>query len=133
MIRFVALLAIFGLWTIESAGISLAEVSLVQHRDRTAGTITHLGDDTGIHSDSHRNTGPVTSSGGLLPPLSGPHENTQSGSVTPFGTPAPPSNLTPAPVLPFHPNRPLAPLQPSAPSSTPPPGLGSFNGGRFGR
>jgi hypothetical protein len=133
MTRFVTLLAIFGLWTMESADISLAEVGLIQHRDGTAGTITHLGDDISIHSDSHGNTGPATSSGGNSPSFNGPHEDTQSGLVTPFGTPAPPNNLTPAPVLPFHPNRPPVPPQPSAPSSTTPPGLGSSNGGRFGR
>ena len=34
---------------------------------------------------------------------------------TPFGAPLPPSQLTPAPVLPFHPNRSLTP-SPGAPS-----------------
>jgi hypothetical protein len=36
-------------------------------------------------------------------------------TTSPFGGPSPPNQLTPAPVLPFHPNRPLMP-SPSAPA-----------------
>ena len=48
---------------------------------------------------------------------------------TPFGSPLPPSQLTPAPVLPLNPNRALTP-SPSTPSSSAPPFSG---GGRAGR
>lgn len=119
-----------SLWAL-SAGVALAEVRVIQRGDGTSGTITHLGDNVGIYSDAQGNTGPVISPNGLAPSSGGPHGDTAPGHRTPFGTPAPPSNLTPAPVLPFNPNRPLVPQQPSAPSTAP--GLGSSSGGRFGR
>lgn len=87
------------------------------------GTITDLGNGAGIRSDPHGQGGssiaPTESS---TPLSSGPHGDVNQRVVTPFGSPQPPNQLTPAPVLPFHPNRPLMP------QSTPHSG-----GGRFGR
>ncbi len=55
-------------------------------------------------------------------------------TVTPFGTPLPPNNLTPPPLVPMNPNRSLMPQQPlAAPNQTPLSGVGSTSGGRFGR
>jgi hypothetical protein len=111
---------------------SVAEVGVIRHRDGTDGHMTHLGDDIGLYSDSHGSTSPLTH-----PTLPAPdsHGDNFSGPLTPFGTPAPPNNLTPAPTLPMNPNRPLAPQQPVAPSpSSPPRGFMSpGGGGRFGR
>jgi hypothetical protein len=115
-----------------ASGIAAADASIVQRSDGTAGTITHLGDDTGIYSDAHGNTGPLINPGNPAPASGGPHGDATAGHLTPFGTPAPPSNLTPAPVLPFNPNRSLAPPQPLAPS-TASPSFGPSSGGRFGR
>jgi hypothetical protein len=60
--------------------------------------------------------------------------------TTQFGSPSPPNHITPAPVLPFHPNRPLMP-SPSGPSHPPNPARAetranpppSSGGGRPGR
>lgn len=121
-------------WLLTPSGVSLAEVSLVQHRDGTTGTITPLGEDTGLYADPHGNTGPVVKPGNV-PSALAPHGDTQAGLLTPFGTPLPPNNLTPPPVLPLPPNRPLIPHQPPAPArSAPPSGFGPAGGsGRFGR
>jgi hypothetical protein len=45
-----------------------------------------------------------------------PNDAGRPPAGTPFGAPLPPSQLTPAPVLPFHPNRSLTP-SPGPPSS----------------
>jgi hypothetical protein len=94
--------------------------------------MTHLGDNVGIYSDAHGNAGPVIDPSNPAPSSGGPHGDTATGRITPFGTPAPPSNLTPAPVLPLRPNQPPAPLQ-SLPPPIAPPGSSSSSGGRFGR
>ena len=116
-------------------GIGLAEVGVIRHSDGTAGIITHLGDDVGIYSDSHGNSGPIMNPGSPPSFSGGPHGDTTAGANTVFGTPPPPSNLTPAPILPMNPNRPLLPQQSIPPSSSvPPSGFGSSGGsGRFGR
>ena len=122
-----SLVLLIGLWFALAQPPAQAQTSIQQYRDGASSTITHLGDDVGIRSDAHGNGGPVT---GLdLPSSPGtiPHGDTKSGTVTTFGTPTPPNNLTPAPVLPFNPNRPLMP-QSTAPASP-----SSGGGGRFGR
>lgn len=114
------------------SNIAVAEVSIVQRSGGTAGTMTHLGDETHIYPDAHGNTGPVADPTRPAPIFGGPHGETAAGPLTPYGTPAPPSGLTPAPILPFSPNRALVPPPPAAPSITPP-GAGPSSGGRFGR
>lgn len=52
--------------------------------------------------------------------FSSPQGDPSSRTTTPFGMPLPPNQLTPAPVLPFNPNRSLIP-SPSAPSHPPNP------------
>jgi hypothetical protein len=125
------LLGIGGTW-LWLAGPALAEVGAVSRSDGTGGKLTQLGDDFGIYSDSHGNTGPV-----IQParPSPGPHGNVATEVLTPFGTPVPPNNLTPAPVLPISPNRPPPVQQSVAPSpSAPQQGFRAPGGsGRFGR
>jgi hypothetical protein len=49
-----------------------------------------------------------------------PHGDPSTRTTTPFGSALPPNQLTPAPMLPFNPNRSLIP-SPSAPSHPPNP------------
>ena len=51
------------------------------------------------------------------PALTTPQGDVSSRATTPFGGPMPPNQITPAPVLPFNPNRSLVP----SPSSSHPP------------
>ncbi|MDO9117407.1 MAG: hypothetical protein Q7U39_05585 [Nitrospira sp.] len=110
-----------------SAVTGLAESRIVQNHDGTSGHLSHLGDDIGIYSDPHGNQTIVTKPGTESPIGLQPHGETESGNRSTFGTPLPPNNLTPAPILPLSPNRALSPA-PSPNSHTPPSG-----GGRFGR
>jgi hypothetical protein len=110
-----------------SAVIGLAESRSIQNHDGTSGRLSHLGDDIGIYSDPHGNQTIVAKPGTESPIGLRPHGETESGNRSSFGTPLPPNNLTPAPVLPFNPNRALSPA-PSPNSHTP-----SSGGGRFGR
>ena len=108
-------------------GTGLAESQNIQNQDGTSGRLSHLGDDIGIYSDPHGNQTIVTKPGTESPIGLRPHGETESGNRSAFGTPLPPNNLTPAPVLPFNPNRALSP-------ATPPNGYTpSSGGGRFGR
>jgi hypothetical protein len=76
----------------------------------------------GTNSDGQKSIASAESSVPLLP---GPQGEVTQRTVTPFGSPLPPNQLTPAPVLPFHPNRPLVP-SPSPASPNP-------GSGRIGR
>jgi hypothetical protein len=108
---------------------ALADVAIVQHRDGTTGTITRVDDHIGIYADAHGNTNPLAIPDGMAG-HSDPHGSMPPPTATPFGTPAPPNRLTPAPLLPFNPNRPLMPppaLVP--PAAAAPPGAGSFGRG----
>jgi hypothetical protein len=135
-----ALLMAYGLWFVLGGGIVHAQISVYQNSDGTSGTITHLGEDISIYSDSHGNTGTITNFGGGFQSYSftSPQGGTTTGSITTFGSPAPPNNLTPAPVLPFTPNGTLMPQPRAAPvvpfSSGSSSAFGSpGGGGRFGR
>lgn len=108
-------------------GIGPAKGGVVQHRDGTSGRLSPLGDDIGIYSDPHGNHTIVTKPGTESPIGLRPHVETETGNRSSFGTPLPPNNLTPAPVLPFNPNRALSP---AAPPNGYTPSSGS---GRFGR
>lgn len=110
-----------------SAVTGLAESRIVQNHDGTSGRLSHLGDDIGIYSDPHGNQTIVTKPGTEIPIGLRPHGETESGNRSSFGTPLPPNNLAPAPILPLSPNRALSPA--SSPNSHPP----SSGGGRFGR
>lgn len=114
-------------WLALSAGVSQAESGVIQNRDGSSGRLSHLGDDIGIYSDPHGNHTIVTKPGAENSLGLRPHGETESGNRSAFGTPLPPNNLTPAPILPFHPNRALSPA-PSPNSHTP-----SRGGGRFGQ
>lgn len=107
--------------------ISLAENRPVQNRDGTSGRHSHLGDDVSLYSDSHGTRTIVTKPGTESPVGLRPHGEMESGNRSSFGTPLPPNNLTPAPVLPFNPNRAISP--PLSPNTHPPSG----GQGRFGR
>jgi len=115
-------------WLALAAAPVQAEVAVVQQRDGSTARITDLGNGIGMTSDPHGNSEirPLPSYKGM--PQSGPHGMQDQQRVTPFGSPTPPSQLTPPPVLPFNPNRPLLPAPPSPPSAT----TGS-SPGRFGR
>jgi hypothetical protein len=114
-----------------AADSTQAEVALVQSPHGISGTITDLGNGVGIQSDPHGQGGTFSTPIEPTVPLSpGPHGDVNQRAVTPFGSPSPPSQMTPPPVLPFHPNRPLMP-SPSAPPTVLPP-TGS-QGGRAGR
>ncbi|MEQ1795397.1 MAG: hypothetical protein ABL970_14540 [Nitrospira sp.] len=114
-------------WLALSSGISLTESGVIRNRDGTSGRVSHLGDDIGIYSDPHGTRTIVTKPGTDSPVGLQPHGETENGNRTTFGTPLPPNNLTPAPVLPFNPNRALSP--PQAPNYQTPPG----GSGRVGR
>jgi hypothetical protein len=62
------------------------------------------------------NRGPLLPRDAQPPALATPQGDSSSRAVTPFGGPLPPNQLTPAPVLPFNPNRSLMP-SPSTPYS----------------
>ncbi|MEX5280864.1 hypothetical protein [Nitrospira tepida] len=93
-----------------------ADVTVFRGQDGTSGTITDLGSGTGLYSDPHGTFGPVQERGDSPSTLTLPPGQPAQGAKTPFGMPLPPSNLTPAPVLPFQPH---APLMPGPGSSTP--------------
>src|SRR5262245_50295052 len=102
------------------AGFAQGESARVGSTNANPGTVTDLGNGIGIPSDPHgrSETNLAPTEPAPLSPV--PHGDANQRSVTPFGSPQPPNQLTPAPVLPFHPNRPLMP------QSTPPSGSGRF-------
>src|SRR5574342_19780 len=93
-----------------AADSTQAEVALVQPPHGISATITDLGNGVGIQSNPHGQAGTFSTPIEPTVPLSpGPHGEVNQRAVTPFGTPSPPSQMTPPPLLPFHPNRPLMP------------------------
>lgn len=110
---------------------ALAEVAVIESPHGRAGTIAELGNGAGIRSVPHGNDGSSVAPTESAAPVSpGPHDAVNQRILTPFGSPQPPNQLTPAPVMPFHPNRPLLPSPSPSPSAVPHSGVG---GGRFGR
>lgn len=108
-----------------------AQAEIIESPHGVRATIAEFGNSAGLRSDPHGQSGSSAAStepSAPLPP--GPHGEVNQPIVTPFGSPQPPNQLTPAPVMPFHPNRPLLPAPPPAPSAVPNSGVG---GGRFGR
>jgi len=120
----IAWLAGFGLFNI----LLCADLSIAEG---PAGTMTHLGDEAGMHADAYGNTGPTMLPQGRVSPA-GPHGETRLETMPPSGSSRPPNNLTPAPLLPLAPNRPLLPQASAPPSSPPPTGFGASSG-RLGR
>jgi hypothetical protein len=123
-----------------AVGAASAQISVFQGSDGTSGTITQLGDNLAIYSDSHGNTGTITNLGGGFQSYSFTNQRGEmtTGTITTFGSPTPPNDLTSAPVLPFNPNGALMPQQRMAPVAPFSPGTSagssSFGGGgRFGR
>ncbi len=105
---------------------SWAQISVFQGSDGTSGTIVDLGNGFRTYSDSHGNMGTIMDLGGGFQTyqFSSPQGGSQSGTITTFGSPTPPSSITPAPILPFTPHSPVmprgevAPAAPFAPSSS---------------
>ncbi len=105
--------------SILSAGFAEAEIGIESHVP--PGTIMDLGNGVGMPSvPSAANTPLIEPSR----PSSLPPGDNERHNTTPFGSISPPHELTPAPLLPFNPNRPLMPY--SAPPTP-------HTGGRFGR
>jgi hypothetical protein len=106
--RSIVLLVLFAGWSLtDQLSLVRAQPSLSQQRDRPSGT--HQGSDLPSHTFS--------SPRGTLP-----------GTVTPFGTPAPPHLLTPAPLLPLNPKGMATPHPQPPVSSGTPGGTPSLNG-----
>ncbi len=120
-----------------TAGTGWAQISVFQGSDGTSGTIVDLGNGFRTYSDSHGNSGTIIDLGGGFQTyqFSSPQGGSQSGTITTFGSPTPPSGITPAPILPFTPRSPVmpreqvAPAAPFAPSSA----FGNSSGGFRGR
>ncbi|NOS79373.1 MAG: hypothetical protein HOP35_15655 [Nitrospira sp.] len=127
MKRILTSLAITASCLVCFPGTGLAESQNIQNRDGTSGHLSHLGDDIGIYSDPHGNQIIVPKPSTESPIGLRPHGETESGNRSAFGTPLPPNNLTPAPVLPLNPNRALSPAL--SPNSHIP----SSGSGRLGR
>ena len=100
-----------------SSAFAEAEAKIQSHD--APGTIMDLGNGVGMQSVPHAPNAPlITPSTSAQPGDHGRHH------TTPFGSISPPHELTPSPLLPFHPNR---PIMPSSAPATP------HTGGRFGR
>jgi len=131
------LLNMLAIVVLLSAGPAWAQISVVQGSDGTSGTIVDLGNGIRTYSDSHGNRGTMIDFGSGLQTyqFTSPQGGGQSGTITTFGSPTPPSGITPPPILPFTPHSPImpreqmAPVTPFAPSST----FGSPGGGFRGR
>ncbi len=106
-----ALVVLLAGWSLfDQLSMAHAQPSIMQQRDDTTGT-------------------PLP---GLPPRTFNIPNRGMPGPVTPFGTPAPPNQITPAPLLPLQPRGMVTP-QPQAPApSGAPGGSGSFSG-RSGR
>jgi hypothetical protein len=103
-----------------TAALAHGEIAVVGSSNDKPGTLRDLGNGVGIPSNSH-DLGESRGATRESPvPSAGPHSDANERFVTPFGSPQPPNQLTPAPLLPFHPNR------PPMPQSTPPSGSGRF-------
>lgn len=126
----VILLSVMGL-LLHPASHTAAQPAPFREPDGTTGTISPLGNGQAIYSDAHGNTHPTQLGSGLPShSFSGPH-GAAPGTVTPFGTPAPPNLLTPAPLLPLQPKG-MAIPQPQAPVVPSSPGRFGPSGGRPG-
>jgi hypothetical protein len=108
---------IIGAAVLLTAGLSQA--GSAGHVEPLDGT-SQVGDPAGETEMRPRSSLPRT---GSTVPV--PQGELSARGTTPSGGPWPPSQLTPAPVLPFNPNRPLMPV-PSAPAPY-------SGGGRLGR
>ncbi len=100
-----------------TTGTGWAQISVFQGSDGTSGTVVDLGNGFRIYSDSHGNTGTIMDLGGGFQTyqFSSPKGSSQSGTITTFGSPTPPSGITPAPILPFTPHSPVMPSEQVAP------------------
>ncbi|HEU4500859.1 MAG TPA: hypothetical protein VFR82_04345 [Nitrospira sp.] len=108
--------ALMGVWLAQPhwvLGEVLSDHRVTAGRDNTIGVGTGGGTDS-LSAREFR----------LAPSLS--ERNAPEQTTTPLGVPSPPHQLTPAPVLPFHPNRHLIP-SPTVPSN------GPMGGGHLGR
>jgi hypothetical protein len=88
------------------AGLAQAQEVVTESPPGIHGSMTRPGNGERIQSER----GPGVSLQEYLSlSLPRPQTGVSQGTVSPFGAPSPPSRLTPAPLLPFHPNRPLVP------------------------
>ncbi len=91
----------------------------------TAGLILLAGLSLAENDAIHKRDGTIAKPGTEGPPNRQPLGEVESGNRSTFGTPPPPNRLTPAPVLPFNPNRALSPT-PAPPYQPSPQGTGRF-------
>ncbi len=118
-------------WFIAPVSHAGAQPSLLQSPDGTTSTLSPLGGGEAIYFDAHGNKGPTHLGSGVPShSFSSPH-GAQPGTVTPFGTPAPPNLLTPAPLLPLQPKG-MATPQPQTPAASNAPGHFRPSGGQPG-
>jgi len=111
---------IIGTAVLLTAGLSQAgSAGHVEPLDGTQGVTRSVNE-----PESPSGHGPLPHGESYIP-LGMPQSDASPRTTTPFGGPLPPNQLTPAPVLPFNPNRSLMPS-----ASAPPPYSGS---GRLGR
>jgi hypothetical protein len=98
-----------------AAGLPQTKTTLIEWTHGVP--VTELGNSRGVRSDR----GPTIPAQDYSAPASSiPHRESdaQPRTMTPLGGLLPPHQLTPAPLLPFHPNRPLIP-PPSVPGTVP--------------
>lgn len=134
MIRIVSLVALVICSALQNTALPAAGQSLpLRQPDGTQGLVSPLGGHDAIYSDAHGSKQPITpQSGLLLAPGTERPSGTLPGARTPFGTPAPPNRLIPAPLLPLSPKS-MANPQPQTPASSGLPGRPATPGGRPGR
>jgi hypothetical protein len=105
-----------------------AQSSALRQGDGATVTLSPLGGNEAIYSDAHGNKGPTHQGSGFSSHTFSSPNGAAPHTITPFGTPAPPNLLTPAPLLPIQP-RGMATPQPQTPATS---GMirgnGSFNG-----
>jgi hypothetical protein len=120
-----------ALITIACVGYAPGAESVFRGSDGSIGFITHLGDDEAIYRDAHGTTGPIRRPGGQgSPTIITPQGEIRSGTVTPFGTPTPPNQLTAPPVLSINPHLGAVPNSPAPPVIPLSPPLGNLGTGR---
>ncbi len=110
-----------------TAPFAQADSAVVRGADGIQGSLMDLGEGTILYRTPHGTLAPMGEGPGGVQGHTLTPDALEPGLRTPFGTPRPPSALTPAPVLPFAPHGTPMPQQ-SSPPQIPPPGSGTRSG-----